>query len=53
MLTPQLEKKAQDNLDRVNREIAAFVPSDHGKWGDEYLKQLKEHQALWRKFLGR
>lgn len=53
MLSPALENMARENLDRVNKEIATFVPNDHGHWGEEYFKQLKEHQAMWKKFLGR
>lgn len=53
MLSSELKKRAEDHLAHVNKEIATFVPSDHGPSGEDYLKQLKAHQELWRKFLSR
>jgi hypothetical protein len=53
MLSPEAKKRAEEQLARLDREIAEFIPSDHGHWSREYLRQLTLHRDLWMKFLGR
>ncbi len=54
-LSPELQAKAEEHLKHIDDEIVAFssVAYGSGTVGAEYLGHLREHRALWMRFLGR
>lgn len=53
MLSPEAKAKAEDQLKSVDDEIAALTAAGwaNDRLGAMYLDHLRDHKALWEKFI--